>query len=172
MGAQAGELGYPPRARVEAHAAVARQSAPVPGAGDEGAVLLVAVIVVRLALVPVVKAGSITPHHAAAPPLGRAEPRLVLVEPEPQALRRGEPCRDVAILFRRADAGRCAPVLLAELHAAEERRGALGRHFEAGGAGGRGSPADWTSVSGAREEEEQGGGGSQHLRRPPSSYQE
>ena len=60
------------------YAAVARQSTPLPGAGvNPRAVLLVAVIVVRLALMPVGKAGSVTPH-AAAPPFGRAEPRLVL----------------------------------------------------------------------------------------------
>ena len=49
-------------------------------------------------------------------------------------------------------------MLLAELHAAEERGGALGRHLEAGAAVGRGIPAHWASGSGAREEEEQGGG--------------
>ena len=120
MGAQAGELGYPPRERVEAHAAVARQSTPLPGACfDPGTVVLVAVIVVWLALVPVGKAGGVI-LNAASPPLGRAETRLVPVEPELQALRRGEPCRDVAILLRRANAGGCASMLLAELHASEE----------------------------------------------------
>eukprot|EP00964_Phaeocystis_antarctica_P157369 scaffold127530_cov88-Phaeocystis_antarctica.AAC.2 len=91
-GAQAKELGQPPRKRVEAHAAVARQIMPLPGPGvNPRAVLLVALIVVRLALVPVAIAGSVT-RHAAARTLGRAEPRheprLVLVEPEPQAIRR------------------------------------------------------------------------------------
>eukprot|EP00964_Phaeocystis_antarctica_P049115 scaffold28444_cov68-Phaeocystis_antarctica.AAC.4 len=114
-GAQAGELGQPPRMRVEAHTAVARQSTPLPGPGvNPRAVLLVTLIVVRLALMvavmvavivalmPVV--GSVT-RHATVPTLGGAEPRLVLVEPEPQATRRSELCRDEVILRRRADAG-------------------------------------------------------------------
>ena len=58
-------------------------------------------------------------------------------------------------------AGRCAPVLLAELHAAEERGGALGRHLEAGAAGWRGSPVGGAGGRGAREEEE--GSGQTHL---------
>ena len=121
MGAYAGELGYPPRERVEAYAAVARQSTPLPGAGvDPGTVMMVAVIVVRLALVPVGKVGSVT-SHAASPPFCRAEPLLVLVEPEPQAIRRtSELCRREGVLLRRADAGRCASVRLAQIHAAEE----------------------------------------------------
>eukprot|EP00964_Phaeocystis_antarctica_P064537 scaffold38836_cov67-Phaeocystis_antarctica.AAC.5 len=58
-GAQAGELGQTPRERVEAHTAVTRQSTPLPGPGvSPRAVLLVAVIVVRLALVPVGKVRS------------------------------------------------------------------------------------------------------------------
>eukprot|EP00964_Phaeocystis_antarctica_P034894 scaffold19889_cov76-Phaeocystis_antarctica.AAC.2 len=86
-GAQAGELGQPRRERVEAHTAVARQSTPPPGPGvNPRAGLLVAGVVVRLALVPVAKARSVT-RHAAVPTLGWAEPRLVLVEPEPQAIR-------------------------------------------------------------------------------------
>eukprot|EP00964_Phaeocystis_antarctica_P121465 scaffold85130_cov78-Phaeocystis_antarctica.AAC.3 len=160
-GAQAGELGQPPRNRVEAHTAGARQSTPLPGPSvNPRAVLLVALIVVRLPLVPVAIAGSVT-RHAAAPTLGWAEPRLVLVEPEPQAIRRSELCRHEVILLHRADAGRCAPVLLAQVHTAEPRGGALRRHEEAGGAGGRGSPAGWAdSRRGGREEED--GGGRQH----------
>eukprot|EP00964_Phaeocystis_antarctica_P045093 scaffold25938_cov66-Phaeocystis_antarctica.AAC.1 len=77
-GAQAGELGQPPRKRVEAHTAVARQITPPPGPGvNPRAALLVALIVVRLALVPVAIVGSVT-RRAAAPTLGGAEPRLVL----------------------------------------------------------------------------------------------
>ena len=45
-------------------------------------------------------------------------------------------------------------MLLAQVHAAEERGGALGRHEEAAGADGRGSPADWAGGRGEREEEE------------------
>eukprot|EP00964_Phaeocystis_antarctica_P058087 scaffold34433_cov79-Phaeocystis_antarctica.AAC.2 len=86
-GAEAGELGQPPRKRVEAHTAVARQITPLPGPGVKPrTVLLVAGKVVRL-IIPVGKAGSLSPH-ATVPTLGRAEPRLVLVEPEPQAIRR------------------------------------------------------------------------------------
>eukprot|EP00964_Phaeocystis_antarctica_P158260 scaffold128830_cov75-Phaeocystis_antarctica.AAC.1 len=104
-GAQAGELGQPPRTRVEAHTAVARQITPLPSPGvNPRTVLLVAGIVVRLALAPVAIAGSVT-RHAATPTLGGAEPRLVLVEPEPKAIRRSELCRDEVILLRRADAG-------------------------------------------------------------------
>eukprot|EP00964_Phaeocystis_antarctica_P033643 scaffold19075_cov71-Phaeocystis_antarctica.AAC.2 len=172
-GAQAGELGQPPRMRVEAHTAVARQSTPEPGPGvNPRAVLLVALIVVRLALMvadmvavtvalmPVPIIGSVS-RHATVPTLGGAEPRLVLVEPEPQAIRRSELCRNEVILRRRADAGRCPPVLLAQVHAAEKRGGALGRHEEAGGAGGRGGPAGWAdSRRGGTEEED--GGGCQH----------
>eukprot|EP00964_Phaeocystis_antarctica_P058090 scaffold34434_cov95-Phaeocystis_antarctica.AAC.3 len=78
-GAQAGELGQPPRKRVEAHTAVACQITPLPSpVVNPRAVLLVAVPVVRLALTPVGKAGSLSPH-ATVPTLGRAEPRLVLV---------------------------------------------------------------------------------------------
>ena len=52
-------------------------------------------------------------------------------------------------------------MLLAKVHTAEERGGALGRHEEAVGAGGRGGPAGWAdSRRGGREEEE--GGGRQH----------
>eukprot|EP00964_Phaeocystis_antarctica_P017327 scaffold9564_cov85-Phaeocystis_antarctica.AAC.3 len=158
----AGELGQPPRKRVEAHTAVACQITPLPGPEvNPRAVLLVALIVVRLALVPVGKAGSVT-RHAAAPILGGAEPSLVLVEPEPQAIQRGELCRHEVILLHRADAGWCAPVLLAQVHAAEERGGALGRHEEAGGAGGRGGPAGWAdSRRGGREKED--GGRRHHL---------
>eukprot|EP00964_Phaeocystis_antarctica_P026055 scaffold14653_cov66-Phaeocystis_antarctica.AAC.5 len=166
-GAQAGELGLTPRERVEAHTAVARQSPPLPGPGvNPRAVLLVAGIVVRLALVPVGEAGSVT-RHAAAPTLGRAEPRLVLVEPEPQAIRRSELCRDEVILLRRAHAGRCAPVLPAQIHAAEERGGALVRHDKAAraprGVSMRGSPAGWAGSRDEREEEE--GGGRQRVSR-------
>eukprot|EP00964_Phaeocystis_antarctica_P061978 scaffold37075_cov78-Phaeocystis_antarctica.AAC.4 len=154
----AGELGQPPRKRVEAHTAVARQSTPVPSPGvNPRTVLLVALIVVRLALVPVGKAGSVT-RHAAAPTLGGAEPRLVLVEAEPQVIRQSELCRHEVILLRRADAGRCAPVLPAQIHAAEERGGALGRHEEAGGGGVRGGPAGRAdSRRGGWEEEDSGG---------------
>eukprot|EP00964_Phaeocystis_antarctica_P138597 scaffold103261_cov84-Phaeocystis_antarctica.AAC.1 len=102
------------------------------------------------------KVESVT-HHAAAPTLGGAEPRLVLVEPEPQAIRRSEPFRHEVILLRRADAGRCAPVLLAQVHAAEERGGALGRHEEAAGAGRRGGPAGWAGGCGSWAEEDSGG---------------
>eukprot|EP00964_Phaeocystis_antarctica_P015241 scaffold8422_cov82-Phaeocystis_antarctica.AAC.2 len=78
-GAQAREF----KVNAPDHRQVAPQTNPLPGPGvEKRAALLVAVIVVRLALVPVGKAGSIT-RHAAAPTLGRAEPRLVLVEPEP-----------------------------------------------------------------------------------------
>eukprot|EP00964_Phaeocystis_antarctica_P004551 scaffold2459_cov72-Phaeocystis_antarctica.AAC.3 len=157
-GAQAGELGQIPRERVEAHTAVARQSTPLPCPGvNPSAVLLVAGVVVRLALVPVGKARSVT-RHAAVPTLGGAEPRLVLVEPEPQAIRRSELCRHEVILLRRAHAGRCAPVLLAQVHAAEERGGALRRHEEAGGVSRRGSPAGRAGdICGGREEEDSGG---------------
>ena len=163
MSAQAGELGYPPRERVEAHAAVARKSTPLPAAGvNPCAVVQVAVIVVWLALVPVGKVGSVT-RHAAAPPLGRAEHRLVLVEPEPQAVRLSKLCRHEGVLLSRADAGGCAPVLLAELHATEERGGALGRHevtaLAPSGAGGRVRPADLAGGRGGGREEEKGGGG-------------
>eukprot|EP00964_Phaeocystis_antarctica_P073521 scaffold45117_cov87-Phaeocystis_antarctica.AAC.2 len=169
-GAQAGKLGQPPRERVEAHTAVARQSPPRPSTDvNPRAVLLVALIVVRLALVPVAIAGSVT-RHAAAPTLGGAEPRLVLVEPEPQAIRRSELCHHEVILLRRANAGRCAPVLLAQVHAAEERGGALGRHEEAVGAGGRGGPAGSAdSRRGGREEED--GGGRQHANTDQLSLQ-
>eukprot|EP00964_Phaeocystis_antarctica_P008895 scaffold4822_cov60-Phaeocystis_antarctica.AAC.2 len=136
-GAQAGELGQPVKA--EAHTAITRQITPLPGVNPR-TVLLVALIVVRLALMPVGKAGSVT-RHAAAPALSAAEPLVFLVEPEPQAIRHSELCHHEVILLRRADAGRCAPVLVAKVHAAEQRGGALGRHEEAGGAGRRGSPA-------------------------------
>ena len=53
-------------------------------------------------------------------------------------------------------------MLLAQVHAAEERGGALGRHTEAGGAGGRGSPADRAVGRGSWEEE--GDGDEKHLR--------
>eukprot|EP00964_Phaeocystis_antarctica_P031852 scaffold18016_cov65-Phaeocystis_antarctica.AAC.2 len=157
-GAQARELGQSPRERVEAHTAIARQITPLPGPGiNPRAVLLVAGIVVRLTVVPVANARSVT-RHAAAPTLGRTEPRLVLVEPEPQAIRRSELCRDEGILLRRADAGRYALVVFAEVHAAEERGGALGRHEKAAraprGAGGRGRPTGWAGGRGEREEEE------------------
>eukprot|EP00964_Phaeocystis_antarctica_P029251 scaffold16490_cov73-Phaeocystis_antarctica.AAC.3 len=113
-------------------------------------------IVIRLALGPIGKAGSIT-RHAAVPTLGRAEPRLVLAIP----------CSELyhheGILRRRADAGRRAAVLLAQVHAAEQRGGALGRHEEAGGAGRRGSPAGWARSRDEREEEE--GGDRQHASR-------
>eukprot|EP00964_Phaeocystis_antarctica_P157763 scaffold128093_cov63-Phaeocystis_antarctica.AAC.3 len=100
-GAQAGELGQPRRKRVEAHTAVARQRTPLPGPGVKPrAVMLVAGIFIRLALVPVAKAGSVT-RHAAAPTLGGAEPRLVLVEPKPQAIRRSELCRHEVIFLLR-----------------------------------------------------------------------
>eukprot|EP00964_Phaeocystis_antarctica_P095911 scaffold62300_cov75-Phaeocystis_antarctica.AAC.2 len=169
-GAQAGELGQPPRKRVEAHTAGARQITPLPGPGVKPrAVLLVALIVVRLALVPVAIAGSVT-RHAAVPTLGRAEPRLVLVEPEPQSIRRSELCHHEVILLRRADAGRCAPVLLAEVHAAEQRGGALGRHEEAGGAGGRGGPAGWADSRRGRREEEDGGGRQHANTQHPCKY--
>eukprot|EP00964_Phaeocystis_antarctica_P027015 scaffold15210_cov81-Phaeocystis_antarctica.AAC.4 len=139
-GAQAGELGQPRRERVEAHTAVASQSMPLPGTDVyPRAVLLVAGVVDRLALVPVGKARTVT-RHAAAPTLGGAKPRLVLVEPEPQAIR-----------------SRCAPVLLAQVHAAEERGGALGRHEEAAGAGGRGGPAGRAGGREGKEEEDSGG---------------
>ena len=148
---------------------VARGIKPLPVAyedvggreNNQRAVLFEAVITVRLALVPVAKAGSIPPH-AAAPPFGTAEPRLVPVEPEPQARRCSEPCNHVAILHHevvfllRADAARYAPILLAELHAVEERGGALGRHLEAGGAVGRGSPVGGAGGRGAEEEAEEG----------------
>eukprot|EP00964_Phaeocystis_antarctica_P157342 scaffold127477_cov56-Phaeocystis_antarctica.AAC.2 len=148
-GAQAAELGQPRREGVEAHTAVARRRTPLPGPGvNPRAVLLVAGVVVRLALVPVGKARSVT-RHATVPTLGGAEPRLVVVEPEPQAIRRSELCRHEVILIRRADAGRCAPVLLAQVHAAEERGGALGRHEEAGGASVRGGPAGWAGGCGS-----------------------
>ena len=52
-------------------------------------------------------------------------------------------------------------MLLAQVHAAEERGGALGRHEEAGGVIGRGSPAGWADGRGEREEE--GGHGRQHV---------
>ena len=52
-------------------------------------------------------------------------------------------------------------MLLAQVHAAEERGGALGRHEEAGGVIGRGSPAGWADGRGKREEE--GGHGRQHV---------
>eukprot|EP00964_Phaeocystis_antarctica_P013393 scaffold7334_cov64-Phaeocystis_antarctica.AAC.6 len=114
---------------------------------------------------PVGKVGSVT-RHAAVPTLGRAETRLVLVEPEPQAIRRGELCRHEVVLRRRADAGRCAPALLAQVHAAEQRGGALGRHEVATWAprrvSGRGSPAGRAGGRGGREEE--GGGGREQAR--------
>eukprot|EP00964_Phaeocystis_antarctica_P108168 scaffold72791_cov72-Phaeocystis_antarctica.AAC.2 len=57
----------------------ALQITPLSGPGVEiRAVLLVAGVVVRLALTPVGKAGSVS-RNAAAPTLGGAEPRLVLV---------------------------------------------------------------------------------------------
>eukprot|EP00964_Phaeocystis_antarctica_P017329 scaffold9564_cov85-Phaeocystis_antarctica.AAC.5 len=129
---------------LKVNAAVALKITPLPGPGvEKRALLLVAGVVVRLALTPVGKAGSLSPH-ATVPTLGRAEPRLTLV-----------------ILLRRADAGGCAPVFLAQVHTAEQRGGGLGRHEEAGGAGGRGGPAGWAdSRRGGREEEE--GGGRQH----------
>eukprot|EP00964_Phaeocystis_antarctica_P074569 scaffold45860_cov78-Phaeocystis_antarctica.AAC.7 len=142
---------------LKVNAAVALKITPLPGPGvEKRAVLLVAGVVVRLALVPVAIAGSVT-RHAAAPTLGRAEPRLVVVEPEPQAIRRGELCRDEGIFLRRAEAGRYAPVLLAQVHTAEQRGGALGRHEEAGGAGGRGGPAGWADSRRRGREEEDGG---------------
>eukprot|EP00964_Phaeocystis_antarctica_P010596 scaffold5836_cov68-Phaeocystis_antarctica.AAC.1 len=129
-GAQAGEL--------KVNAAVALKITPLPGPGfNPRAGLLVAGIVVRLALTPVGKAGSIT-RHAAAPTLGRAEPRLVLVEPEPQAIRRSELCRHEVILLRRADAGRRAPVLLAQHSASRQCRGSLTRVARVPDRGGRG----------------------------------
>eukprot|EP00964_Phaeocystis_antarctica_P013666 scaffold7499_cov65-Phaeocystis_antarctica.AAC.5 len=122
-GAQAGELGRPAYTAVGMPelSPLARQSSPLPGVTaseevegvEKRAVLLVALIVVRLALVPVGKAGSVA-YNAAVPALGGSEPRLVLVEPEPQAIRRSELCRHEVILLHRADAGRCAPVLLAQ----------------------------------------------------------
>eukprot|EP00964_Phaeocystis_antarctica_P089642 scaffold57240_cov69-Phaeocystis_antarctica.AAC.2 len=49
-------------------------------------------------------------------------------------------------------------MLLAQVHAAGKRGGALGRHEEAGGADGRGSEAGWAdSRRGGREEEDSGG---------------
>eukprot|EP00964_Phaeocystis_antarctica_P020462 scaffold11314_cov58-Phaeocystis_antarctica.AAC.2 len=81
-GAQApGEL------KVNVNAAVTLKITPLPASVEKRTVLLVAGEVVRLALTPVAKAGSVT-RHATVPTLGRAEPRLVVVEPEPQAIRR------------------------------------------------------------------------------------
>ena len=42
-------------------------------------------VLVRLALLPMAIVRSVT-RHAATPTLGRAEPLVVLVEPEPQAI--------------------------------------------------------------------------------------
>eukprot|EP00964_Phaeocystis_antarctica_P007015 scaffold3802_cov67-Phaeocystis_antarctica.AAC.1 len=72
-------------------------------------------------------------RHAAVPTRGGAEPRLVLVEPEPQIVCGSSELGREGVLLHRADAGRYAPVVFAEVHAAEERGGALGRHAEAGG---------------------------------------
>ena len=136
------------------------------GDGEKRAFLLVPVIVIIwLALVPVGKVRSSIPH-AATPPLGGAESRLVLVEPEPQGIRPiGEICRDVAILLRRADAGGRAPMLLAEIYAAEERGGVVGGHEKAARAPlqpvcrlAPWDPGVWAGGGGAREEEEEGGG--------------
>eukprot|EP00964_Phaeocystis_antarctica_P002798 scaffold1480_cov57-Phaeocystis_antarctica.AAC.4 len=96
---------YAPVASNTTRSSAKASEAPLPGPGvDKRAVLLVSEVV-RLALKPVGKVGSVT-RHAAVPTLGGAEPRLVLVEPEPQTVRCNELCRHELILLRRADAGR------------------------------------------------------------------
>eukprot|EP00964_Phaeocystis_antarctica_P034435 scaffold19583_cov62-Phaeocystis_antarctica.AAC.5 len=110
---------YAPAEALLGKGALALHISPLPGPGvDKRAVLLVGKVV-RLALKPVGKVGSVT-RHAAVPTLGGAEPRLVLVEPEPQTVRCNELCRHELILLRRVDAGRYAFVFLAQLHAAEQ----------------------------------------------------
>ena len=94
---------------------------------------------------------SWAPHAQTCRALAAATP---IAHDMPPAIR----TQEVAILLRRADASRCAPMLLAELHAAGERGGALGRHEVAAraprGTGGRGRPVGGAGGRGRSREEE------------------